>query len=574
MSSDTPGATDAAAQAATQPAAPAASGGGLARLELRIERLNVTLRFTFAFHARQVRFERDDGEGFASLFPETFSFHSGRHDPSELSLQLDDLLRKPRLLSGRAHLRDSQEVVKRLMSEAPRYIESVCTRLDNEVALEPERRARVHQDVALLCQLMLRFIETHELGDTRPVRVGSFLLRKQIYRSLRVVMAERVRPEYLESWVAREISAVDPTDDPTESGFFHALESGDPDIVDRMVVRMAERAFYLWLEGVCLDESNEAFEKEDSPFGSREEEVLKAIVRPGASGLERAGDLVIFLRRRSRDCQRILKKLEAWFLRQYDIRHSSAVIHHLGVLEEEGRVNESARLSWHTPVIHTSIVLGMAAPFTLAAFAYDSSPRFFDLLCSVEVAAINAVTVWFLLYRFLWKRDLSFFHAAVPRIGAGIVVGYLPVLFIDEVWDLASRSAATVLTLGVILGLITLLYIYVEVHQRLGDTTVAFARARAIFLLGVLQAFGAGIVITSLIGPIMVSRNWSPDGAELPIDQLRAGLEPVLGQLPRVIGAEPFLLFPSAVVMMTFLSFFIGIFLQLMWEELPITEPL
>ena len=78
------------------------------RLELRVERLNVTLRFTFAFHARQVRFERDDGEGFAPLFPETFSFHPDRHDPSELSLQLDDLLRKPQLISPRAHLRDCQ----------------------------------------------------------------------------------------------------------------------------------------------------------------------------------------------------------------------------------------------------------------------------------------------------------------------------------------------------------------------------------------------------------------------------------------------------------------------------------
>ena len=66
---------------------------GIERLELRIERLNVTIRFTFAFHARQVRFERDDGTGYQPLFPETFSFHSGRHDPTELSLQLDDLLR-------------------------------------------------------------------------------------------------------------------------------------------------------------------------------------------------------------------------------------------------------------------------------------------------------------------------------------------------------------------------------------------------------------------------------------------------------------------------------------------------
>ncbi len=555
-------------------AAPVGSGGSaLERLELRVERLNVTIRFTFAFHARQVRFERDEGEGFTSLFPETFSFHSARHDPTELSLQLDDLLRKPQLLSDRAHLRDSTELVRRLLSEAPRYIERVSTRLEREVEMEPERRARVHQDVALLCQLLLRFIETRDWNDLRPLRVGAFLLRKQIYRSLRIVMAERVRPAFLERWVAGEVSAVDPADDPSESGFFHALESGDAEVVDRLVVRMAERAFYLWLEAVCLDEANEAFEKEDSPFAIREDEVRRAILRPGSLELERASDLVIFLRRSSRDSLRLLGKLEAWFLRQYDIRHSSAIIQHREALAEGGR-EPAGRLSWHTPAIHAAIIAAMAAPFLLATVAYDRFPRFFDLVCSLEIAVIDSVAVWFLLYRFCWKRDLSFFHAAVPRIGAGIIVGYLPVLFIDEVWDLASRSAVTVLTLGVILGLVTLLYIYVEVQQRLGDTAVAFARARGIFLLGVLQAQAAGIVITSLVGPIMVGRNWSPAGGELPVEELRQGLEPVLGQLPRVIGLEPLLLFPTAVVMMTFLSFFIGIFLQLMWEELPITEPL
>jgi len=51
-------------------------------------------------------------------------------------------------------------------------------------------------------------------------------------------------------------------------------------------------------------------------------------------------------------------------------------------------------------------------------------------------------------------------------------------------------------------------------------------------------------------------------------------LEPFVGQLPRVLGVEPFFLFPAAIFMMTFLSFFIGTFLQLMWEDIPITEPL
>lgn len=546
--------------------------GGLERLELRIERLDVTLRFTFAFHARQVRFERDEGQGYTPVFPEVFSFHPERHDPSELSLQLEDLLRKPQLISPRAHARDSSELMRRLLSEAPRYIEGICARLEAQAGLDAARRARIHQDVALLCQLMLRFVETRQLTEIRPLRVGSFLLRKLIYQSLRIVMAERARDAYLARWVSGELSAVDPRDDPSESGFFYAMETGDPEVVDRLVVRMAERAFYLWLEGVCLDEENQAFEKEDSPFGSREQEVLRAIVESGSNGLERGSDLVVFLRRPSRDCRRILKKLEAWFLRQYDIRHSSALIQHAAAIERG--VAENGRLSWHTPLIHGLLVAGMAAPFVLAVFFYDRAPRFFDLLCSVEIALIDLVTVWFLLYRFCWRRDLSFFHAAVPRIGAGIIVGYLPVLFIDEVWDLASRSAPTVITLGVMLGLITLLYIYVEVQHRLGDTQLAFSRARGIFLLGVLQAFGAGIVITSLVGRIMVGRNWSSGGAELPVEQLRASLDPVLGQLPRIVGLEPFLLFPSAVVLMTFLSFFIGIFLQLMWEELPITEPL
>jgi hypothetical protein len=338
-----------------------------------------------------------------------------------------------------------------------------------------------------------------------------------------------------------------------------------------MVVRMTERAFYMWLDAVCLDEDNQAFEKEDSPFGSREDEILEAITLSGR--LERGGDFIEFLRRSSRDGRRILDKLEAWFLRQYDIRHSSAVIHHAAMLDRGVR-DDDAVLSWHTQRLHVLVLALMIAPFGAATLFYERYPDAFDLVVSAEVVLMNAVAVWFLVYRFCWKRDLSFFHAAVPRIGAGIVVGYLPVLFIDEVWDLASRSVVILVTLGMLLGLVTLLYIYVEVQGRLGDTALAFARARGIFLLGVLEAFGAGMIITSLLGRIMVSRNWSPIGAEIPVEELRAGLEPLIGELPRVVGMEPFYAFPSAVILMTFLSFFIGVFLQLMWEELPLTEPL
>jgi len=564
------------------PAGPEAGGSpdgatgtpSLERLELRVERLGVVFRLTFAFHAREVRFERDEGEGFERLFPETFSFHPDRHDPTELLLHLDDLLRKPRLLSPRANRRDAQELVARLVAQAPRYLERVVERMDAPGRLSPAVRVRLHQDLAILAQILLRFAQTREIeGGRRSTRVGTWLLQRRILRSLMVLIEERVDPDYLERYCRGEEDPVDESDDTSESGVFLTFERGEPERVNRMLVRMGERSYFQWLEGVCLDAANQAFEKEDSPLGDREREVLETVTVGFRGELRRGADLNPFLRRASRDTLRVLEKLEVYFLRRYDIRHSSAVILHAAALEA-GRDDARRVLTRQSPR-NVALLLGLLAlPFAGAAVAYDRFPRVFDVLCSLEVLAVNAVALWFLAVRFLLQRDLSLFHASVPRILAGVIVGYLPVFLIDEVWDLAARSSATLAGIGLLLGVTTLLYIYVEVHRRLGDPGVAFARARGIFLVGIVEAFGVGVVMTSLVGSFMVSRNWAPSGATVPVEDLRRTLEPLVGELPRIVGVEPFYVFPSAVFTMTFLSFFIGIFLQLMWEDLPITEPL
>jgi hypothetical protein len=546
----------------------------LPRLELRIERLQLTFRFTFAFHAREVRFEiATDGGAFERIFPETFSFHASRHDPTELFLQLEDLLTKSRMLGPRASARDARNLMTRVLSTAPRYLDGLVHHLEESNRLRSDARLRFHQDVALLSQILLRFSETHELGGGRQLRVADYSLRRRIYESLRVLTFDRVDPDYLEAYVDGRVDPVDPSDDPSESGFFQILETGEPEAVNRMIVRMAERAFYLWLEGVCLDEENQAFEKQDSPFDDRETEVLAAIAVLGTNRIERSRDLMPFLCRADRNCQRILGKLERWFLRIYDIQHSSAIIQHAALLAAGEGITDRT-LTWHRPRILTALLALMISPFVAGAIAYDRAPEFFDILCSAEVLVINLAAIWFLLYRFCWKRDLSFFHASVPRIGAGIIVGYLPVFLIDEVWDLASRPYAALGAVVLMLGLVTLLYVYVEIARRIEDTAVAFARARAIFLLGVVEAFGVGIMMTGLLGPFMVARNWSPISGEVGIEVLRESLPQMIGQLPYVVGIGPLYAFPSALLLMTFLSFFIGIFLQLMWEELPITEPL
>lgn len=545
--------------------------GGLSRLELRMERLELSFRFTFAFHAREIRFECDRGEGYQRVFPETFSFHGDQHDPAELFFQLDDLLNRPELLAPRANRRDSQELVIRLLTRVPQYLEALADNLAGRLPDPP--RLRLHQDMALFCQISSRFLTSRELIEQRRSRVAILLMRKLIYRGLLELVAGRVAPEYLEQYIRGEVDPVDPQDDPTEGGFFYTMESGTQDAVNRMVVRMAERAFFLWLEGGCLDEENQAFEKEDSPFEDRETEVLRAICVGPSLAIERGSDLVPYLRRPSKDCRRILDKLERWFLRHYDIRHSSALIHHEAALKT-GEDRGDTHLSWHTPRNHALMLLGLASPFIASSFLYDRYPTLLNYLCSAEVALVNAAAIWFLLYRFCWKRDLSFFHASVPRIGAGIIVGYLPVFLIDEVWDLANQPFVILGAVSLFLGLVTLLYIYVEVQQRIDDRDEAFVRARAIFLFGLLQAFGIGVVMTNLVGRFMTLRNWPVEHGEAGRVLAESSFAPFIGELPRIIGVEPLMAFPSAVLVMTFLSFFIGVFLQLMWEDLPITEPL
>jgi len=552
--------------------------GGLERLEHRNERLGITLRFTYAFHAREVRFERSAGEGFERIFPETFSFHAHRHDPAELYLQLEDVWGHPQRIARGATRRDSQRALRRLAWALPRYLERNLDRLEAEGDLGSGMLERVWADVAVLVAVMRRFMEDKGLDREPGLRLAAFHLRKLALRTLEALVRRRVSPAYLEAYVAGTVTPFAPDEEVTDTGMYYVLAEGDPDAVDRWLVGMGERAFYAWVEDVCLEEANQAFEVQESPFADRETEVLRAVSAGGDGRIVRGRDLAPWLRRPgNRDCRRVLAALERWFLRQYDVHHAAAMIEHDARLAR-GEADGDRVLSRHSSRNYAVALGVLVAPFAGASLAYTRWPRFFDLLVSVEVGLILGAVLWFLLWRFCWRRDLSFFHASVPRIGAGIIVGFLPVFLIDEVWDLVSGPTYTLVAVIVLLGFATLLYLYVEVSRRLGDTPVAFARARGIFLLGLLEAYALGLLLTSLFGRFMAQRNWGDfvagAGAEAPLGAIREAVPPVVGELPRILGIEPFYAFPSAALLMTFLSFFIGTFLQLMWEDIPLTEPL
>jgi hypothetical protein len=532
----------------------------------------VVFRFTYAFHAREVRFECDGGQGFQRLFPETFSFHPERHDPAELVLQLEDLLTKPRLLGPRARRRDAEELVARLLVAAPRYLEAVVARL--AAGSDPDLFVRACEDVVLVALLVERFA-ADKREDALPGLGGARdHLRKLIHAGFSALLRARVRPEVLEAHVSGRRELSDPNQDLSESALFHTLHRGDREAIEQAIVVRAERAFHAWLEDVCLDPEKRVFETEDSPFADREDEVRRAILAPGARSLVRGRDLVAFLRRPGhRDCRRLLDKLERFFLRRYDVRTAAALLHHAARIGR-GADDGSRVLTRHSGRNYALALAVLVSPFLAAAFAYRRAPAWLDAAVTVEVVCVVAAAFWFLLWRFYWRTDLTVFHAAVPRIFAGIVVGYLPVFLIDEVWDLARRPFFVLCAVALLLGLTTLLFLYVEVQRHLGEPREAFARARCLFGLGMLEAYLMGMVVTTLLGPFMVQRAWGGGDGLVPLEVLRLSTPPVIGELPRLVGVEPILAFPTVVFLMTFLSLFIGTFLQLLWEDLPMTEPL
>ncbi|RIL02542.1 MAG: hypothetical protein DCC71_16370 [Proteobacteria bacterium] len=541
---------------------------------LAIERAGVRVRLTWAFHAREIRFERAVDDGFEPLFPETFSFHLESHDPAELHLQLEDLWSDPRRLGAGVTRRDAQELMRRLVAAAPRYVENVLDQLDREGRLAGAASVRVHADVVVLARALARFVREKQLEAHPETRYTRFHLRKLVWRASWALVRDRVGRERLEAWLAAGAKgARRDTSGLTERALLEALASGSDDEAAPLVLALAERSFHRWLEDTCLDAANECFDSEDSPFASREEEVLAVTSVDPAGRLRRPAHLSPFLRRSgSRDCLRILQALGAFFLRQYDVPRAAALIRQEENLQR-GRANVAGVLSWHSSGAYGIAIAALVAPFAGAALAYERAPLVFDVAASLTMMGVLGAVLWYLIVRFLWQKDLAFFHSAVPRIGAGIIVGYLPVFLIDEVWDLARRPWFPLGVMAALMGTTTLLYLYVEVKSRIRDPREAFSRARRIFLLGVLQAEALGLTVTSLLGGFMVVRTWSENGA-LTLAQLREAMPPFVGELPRIMGIEPFYVYPTAVLLMTFLSLFIGTFLQLLWEDLPITEPL
>ncbi len=161
----------------------------------------------------------------------------------------------------------------------------------------------------------------------------------------------------------------------------------------------------------------------------------------------------------------------------------------------------------------------------------------------------------FLLRRYNWidalklwwkynKRSFSGINLLLPRLIGAIILGFIPLVMADEIWQFPSKMYAESVTdywlLSILLPGVSWIYLLIECRNTVGK--VKFFRPSLVFIGGVIISLFLSFFI---VVPLLSSYISTSD----------------------VSCKQTKLLFAS-------LALFIGIFIQVFWEEKTITEPL
>lgn len=181
----------------------------------------------------------------------------------------------------------------------------------------------------------------------------------------------------------------------------------------------------------------------------------------------------------------------------------------------------------------------------------------------------NIAVNWYLKARYnIWtaKRLLcavnsksQLFNCFLPRMFSAIIVGYLALVMQGDAWKLAYRMYTyhPLLLLFVAMPLIfiaSFAYLYIEIAKISANWKDRLKRTLLIWIIGLLESSVIGLVICKFISEYFSS--------------IILGLEDVFIEPVHCLG------YPQAFFLFFPLAMFIGIFVQIIWEEKPITHPL
>ncbi len=178
-------------------------------------------------------------------------------------------------------------------------------------------------------------------------------------------------------------------------------------------------------------------------------------------------------------------------------------------------------------------------------------------------------TIPIVLY-FLLGHQLDWIKIIIPRLAGTIVVGYVLLVVTAEIWEFSLRyyQKEKIVCLIQYIAIITtalltsLIYLFIEVNNLVKKPWLAFRRALSLFLLGVTESFIIGLILFDLFANGMTNGLMSDLGINADkIVEIR--IDGFFGRI-----------YPLPLILYASLALVIGIFVQIIWEDKPITEPL
>lgn len=269
--------------------------------------------------------------------------------------------------------------------------------------------------------------------------------------------------------------------------------------------------------------------------------------------------------------------VDAWFLPRYALRVARSLQHTLQRVRNDSKqrsLRDECYIKRSLPgfALGSGVIFFMFTSTWVLSFWPGTAGWIGWLISGVAISFLAVTGVRSLV-------DWKYFDLQLPRLIAGIVVGYLPIVFEENAWRWAAQLSQSVSLLMMLVGGIValcVLYTGAEINRVLRsnvgtrsrgvDWKIArrtLARTWPVFIRGLSYAFLFGIVLSNVLGNHIYSdpSSCSVQGSS------RIWQECV----PALSGSR---IYPGILFIFMWLSFFIGLFIQLIWEDKPLTDPL
>ena len=256
-----------------------------------------------------------------------------------------------------------------------------------------------------------------------------------------------------------------------------------------------------------------------------------------------------------------------WYLQRYNLVLSARLVWNMLKRKEPSKpFNEicKAILPFHPVSI---ILLAVTVLLCLIGYPYLSYlisgvlETFYlrqldaGIFTNVLIILYPVILILFIVPLF-YRRTILIFKLFFPRLIAGIIVGYLPLLLNEDPWKIVKGMGnepllgfATV-SLAIVFSFY---YVFSEIYKAVRDKWVALGRALLVYSIGFLESFAVGIILLDIITKLICPN--------------------LINETSTGIGLFGFIC-PEILYVYFPLALFIGFFAQMMWTEKPITYPI